>query len=216
MKIRIVIPLWKRPEVTEFCFTELLKVIKESKHEICVTCVISEESYKKVCEDFGFHWEWAENNPLGEKINTGIRESLYFQWDYLMTMNSDDVIDVKLIDEVYHPFFESKIPYFGVNRVTYVNFATKEARDFKYDYSVLGIAKCIRRDIVEQFKGDVYPPERNRGLDDGLMDRLMRSGVLPVMVDYPGQMCWDFKSETNIWPWEHFKNKGIAVEYVTK
>lgn len=216
MKIRVVIPVWKRPEVTKFCFSELVKVINSSKHEIAVICVISEESYKEVCEYFGFDWRWAENNPLGEKINAGVKQALEFDWDYLMTMNSDDVIDVKLIDEVYRSFFESKIPYFGVNRVTYVNFNTKEARDFKYDYSVLGIAKMIRRDIVELFDGNVYPPERNKGLDDGLMDRLIGEGVLPVMVDYPGQMCWDFKSETNIWPWEHFKDRGKAVEYVTK
>jgi len=24
----------------------------------------------------------------------------------------------------------------------------------------------------------------------------------------------DFKSETNIWPWEKFKDKGKVVEYV--
>ncbi len=211
-----MIPLWKRPEVTKFCFEKLVRMITESKHEISVLCVISEEEYKATCEEFGFRWIWAENDPLGEKINKGIKESLSDKYDYLMMMNSDDVIDVKLIDFYYQTFFDSKIPFFGINRVTYVNFSTLEARDFKYDYSVLGIGKCIRRDVVEQFKGEIYQGHRNKGLDDGMMDKLMCDGILPVMVEYIGQLAWDFKSETNIWPWSHFKDKGKEVDYVAK
>lgn len=211
MKIHVVIPLWKRPEVTKFCFDRFFK----SKHDVKVTCVISEDEYKKVCEDYGFDWVWAENNPLGDKINTGIKKALESEFDYLMMMNSDDVISSELIDKVYEPYYGK--PFFGINRVTYVNFKTNDALDFQYSFTVLGIGKMIRRDVVENaFKGRgwIYRPELNKCLDDTMMDGLIRhQNVFPAIVQYDGQLAWDFKSETNIWPWEHFKRKGKPVCY---
>lgn len=210
MKLRIVIPLWKRPHVTKYCFDALKRLIADSKHQLDVLCIISEPEYINVCEQYGFNWVAAPNDPLGEKINNGIRRALFYKWDYLMMMNSDNIIETKLIDEVYQPFFESLNPYFGVNRVTYVKFGTEEARDVTYEDSILGIAKCVRRDIVEKaFKevGYLYIPDRNRGLDDSMMDTLINMGVKRTFVKYEGQLAMDFKSEVNLWPWEHFKNE---------
>lgn len=215
MKIQVVIPLWKRPEVTKFCFDELLKMIAASKHEIRVLCVISESEYIKVCDSYGFNWIYADNNPLGDKINKGIRRALEFKgWDYLMMMNSDDVIKVKLIDDYYQLFFEKHEKFFGINTVTYVNFYTGEAREINYGYSILGIGKCVRRDVVEQMKGNLYPADLNKCLDDNMLDRMIQVKAFPKTVAYTGQLAMDFKSETNIWKWEHFKDKGKAVEYV--
>jgi len=213
LKIQIVIPLWKRPEVTKFCFGELQKMIAESKHEYNVLAVISEPEYINVCESFGFHWVAADNNPLGAKINKGIRHALQFKWDYLMMMNSDDVIKTELIDRYYEPFFEKREPFFGISTVTYVNFYTNEAVEYDYEYSVLGIGKCIRRDVVERMNGELYRPELNKCLDDTMMDRLLSIKVYPRMVRYKGMLAMDFKSETNIWPWEKFRDKGRKVCY---
>lgn len=213
MKIQIVIPLWKRPDVTKFCFGELKKLIAETKHEMKVLCVISEPEYIAVCQSFGFDWVAAPNNPLGGKINNGIKVALKSQWDYLMMMNSDDVIKVDLIDKYYDPFFESEEKFFGISSVTYVNFYTNEARQFDYGYSVLGIGKCIRRDVVEQMKGELYRYELNKCLDDTMMDRLIKIKVFPRMVRYEGILAMDFKSDVNIWPWEKFKDKGVPVCY---
>jgi len=212
LKIRIVIPTWKREAVTRFCFDELVKMIPKSKHEIKVTCAISEDSYRDICDEYGFEYVFVENDPLGKKINAGIKKALESEWDYLMMMNSDDVIDVSLLDEDYDQHLGKAL--FGVNRVTYVNFLTKEARDFTYSFSCLGIAKMIRRDVVEKAKGNLYRPELNRCLDDTMMDNLIHSqNILPVLVQYEGQKAWDFKSEVNIWSWDHFKNRGKEVCY---
>jgi hypothetical protein len=192
-------------------------MVKSDKHEIDVTCVISENEYIKVCEDYGFSWVWAENEPVGNKINAGIKNTLKHPYDYLMTMNSDDVIDKKLIDEVYEPFFESLNPYFGISRVTYVNFYTKEARDIEYMGSILGIGKCIRKDAIKKVfeeQGEIYRSDLSRGLDDTMMDNMVRSGFWPTSVPYDGQMAWDFKSEVNIHGWEKFENKGKEVCYI--
>jgi hypothetical protein len=217
VRIRILIPLWKRPEVTEFCFEGVKRLQAESKHEIEVSCVLSEPEFIEMCDRFKFNWVFAENLPLGNKMNQGIKSTLKFKYDYLMVMNSDNVIKTELIDEVYEPFFESLNPYFGIDKVTYVNWKTKEAREFAYEFSVLGIGKCLRRDVVEKaFKAlnEVYRTELNKCLDDTMIDNMTKISVYPTFVKYKGQLAMDFKSEVNIWPWERFKNKGVKVDYV--
>jgi hypothetical protein len=211
-----VIPLWKRPEVTELCFDGILQLMVDSKHDYSVVCAISEESYKSVCESYGFKWVWTENNPLGEKINTAIKTALSLEWDYLMMMNSDDVVKAELIDFYYQPFFDNLNPYFGVNKVTYVNFYTHEAVEYIYNFSVLGIAKCISRGTVKKMGGNLYEPKQNRCLDDTMLDRMMRAGAPPTIVQYDGMLAMDFKSDVNIWPWDKFKDKGKKVCYKRK
>lgn len=214
MRIQVVIPLWKRPEVTRFCFDELLNLMATTKHELRVLCVISESEYIPICDKYGFNWIYADNNPLGAKINKGLRRALEFKWDYLMMMNSDDVIKAELLDKYYDPFFESGEKFFGISKVTYVNFYTNEAREIDYGLSVLGIAKCIKREVVEQLKGELYPADLNKCLDDNMFDRMVQvARVFPKKVKYDGMLAMDFKSETNIWPWEKFKDKGKAVCY---
>jgi hypothetical protein len=211
LKIQIVIPLWKRPNVTQYCFDGLLKLIDESKHELKVLCVISELEYIPICESYGFEYVFSDNFPVGSKINNGIKAALNSEWDYLMMMNSDNVIRVELLDKYYDSFFESGEKFFGIDRVTYVNFGTTDAREVTYDYTILGIGKCIRRDVAEQLSGNLYRPELNKCLDNTMLDNLLRIKVFPRMVKYEGQLAMDFKSEVNIWPWEHFQNKGKAV-----
>jgi hypothetical protein len=213
VRIRILIPLWKRPEVTEFCFEGVKRLQAESKHEIEVSCVLSEPEFIEMCDRFKFNWVFSENLPLGNKMNQGIKSTLKFKYDYLMVMNSDNVIKTELIDEVYTPFFESLNPYFGIDKVTYVNWKTKEAKEIKYNMTVLGIGKMIHRSVVDKMRGDLYPPPLNRCLDNNMMDRLIAARVSPTFVQYEGMLAMDFKSEVNIWPWEQFANKGKTVCY---
>lgn len=217
MKIQIVIPLWKRPEVTKFCFTHLKKMIEElPQYQFKVLCVISELDYIRVCKSYGFEYYFHDNNPLGAKINEGIKYALESEWDYLMMMNSDNVIKSELIAKYYQAFFEKDELFFGIDRVTYVNFGTDDAVDINYGYSVLGIGKCLKREVVEKAfakLGQLYRPELNRCLDDTMLDNLIKIRVYPRMIRYEGQLAMDFKSEVNIHPWEKFKDKGTKVCY---
>lgn len=211
MKIQIVIPLWKRPEVTRFCFEQLQETIKAIPYDVNVLCVISEPEYSSMCDEFGFNYVFFSNHNVGEKINAGIRYAKnHYTWDYLMMMNSDSVVKPELF-KTYKPLIESSEKFFGVNRVTFVNFYTDEAVDFTYEFSIIGPAKMIHRSIVDQMGGNCYK-HLNRCLDDTLMDNILRvCKVGGKIVDYKGQLVYDIKSDVNIHPWEKFKN-GKKVE----
>jgi hypothetical protein len=214
MNIQIVIPIWKRPEVTKVCFDYLSSMIAMlPQHEFNVLCVISEPEYKEMCNRYGFDFVAYKNEPLGEKINFGIKTALERNtWDYLMTMNSDSVINPKLFFEYYDSLFDKD--FFGVSRVTYVNYYTDEAVDFEYHFSILGVARCMSRKMVERMfneLGEVYESSRNRGLDDSVLYNSRKLNILPHFVQYDGQLVYDIKSDVNIHPWEKFAERGIKV-----
>jgi hypothetical protein len=194
-----------------FCLRELKKLIEQIEYDVNVLCVVSEPEYVHAIELLGFNTLAYKNDTVGEKINAGIKYALdFYEWDYLMVMNSDSVIKKELFD-FYKPYFESENLFFGVNKVTFVNWKTKEAKDFVYEFSILGVGKCIHRSVAEKLGGNLYE-HQNRCLDDTLMDRLMKIGVGGTMVQYEGQLVYDIKSETNIHPWENFENRGKTVE----
>lgn len=211
MKIRIVIPCWKRPEITKFCFGELKKLQQISRHTLDVLCIISEDDYIPICESLGFDWLMYKNNPLGEKINAGIKKSLDYKWDYLMTMNSDSVIREELFD-FYEEYFKRDEKYFGVDTVYFLDSKSGECRKYLYNFTILGVAKCIRRDVVESMKGNLYRNDLNSCLDNTMMDNMIKAGAYPKIVKYKGQLVFDVKSEVNIWPFSHFEKKGEKVE----
>jgi hypothetical protein len=215
MTIQVVIPIWKRPEVTKLCFDYLQSMITMlPQHKFKVLCVISEPEYVEVCDAYGFEVVAFKNDPLGEKINSGIKHALEGHWDYLMTMNSDSVVNPKLFFDYYDELF-GKVDFFGVSRVTYVNYYTDEAVDFEYHFSLLGVARCMSRALVERFfaeLGCVYEPFRNKGLDDSVLSNSRKLNVKPTFVNYAGQLVYDIKSDVNIHPWEKFADKGVKVE----
>lgn len=218
MKLRCIIPIWKRPEVTLMCLKEMKRLQSQSKHEIAVTCIISEPEWIDVCNKLGFDYFPYKNDPLGEKLNAGIQSVMDEEFDYLMVMNSDSMVSVKLIDDVY----DYTKPYFGINRIHFANYYTGEVKEFEYEFfTVLGVAKMIRKDVIEQ-AGVIYDSFRNKGLDDSTIDNLSRIGVYPHAVKYEGALAVDIKSDVNIWSWEHFeqkeefkKAKSLRVEDLT-
>lgn len=215
MKLQVIIPLWKRPHITKICFDNLKKLISEIEHEVSVLCIISEPEYIMMCNEYGFNWVFAANDPLGKKLNTGIRYALdKYKFDYLMTMNSDSVIDSKLFKKYYDDLFFKK-DFFGVSRVTFINSKTWDAVDYNYGLSILGVGKCIKRELVKKAfdeLGQLYRPDANRGLDDGMFDNLIKVKASPYIVEYEGQLVYDVKSDVNIHPFEKFEKRGLKVE----
>lgn len=214
MKIQVIIPIWKRPEVTKLCFDYLRELISSISYDVNVLCVISEPEYKEICDNYGFNHLTFSNDNLGDKINAGIKYSLiHYKYDYLMMMNSDSIIKPELF-EVYKPYLEKQEKFFGVNKVTFVNFYTDEAKDYLYQFSIIGPAKMVHRSVVEQMGGSLYKP-LNKCLDDSMMDNL-RPFAAGKIVEYEGQLVYDIKSDVNIHPWEKFDGKKVENELCSK
>ena len=196
--IMILLPIWKREKITDICLSNLKRL--QGKYKFDVLCVVSEQWAKVKAFEYGFKYIEDDNFPVGNKMNTGIEEALRFDWDYLMNLGSDDIIDERLF-ELYKPYIEEKRQCFGVTKVTFVNSKNKDVK--RYDYKhLIGAGRMIRRDIVEKYM-PLYPL-KDKCLDDGSAKKMFGTQFTEIQ-NTEDDLIVDIKSDDNIWDFDFFE-----------
>jgi len=150
INILILIPVWKRPAILEICFAGLqrLKKYNPGAYKVDALAIVSEEEAEGLCKRYKIPYTFFENEPLGRKKNFGLSEALKNnKWDYLMELNSDDVIWSELLDE-YHQAIEANEPYIGLKNFCSLDSPTLQMRQHLTD-TVYGIGRMYRRDVIE-------------------------------------------------------------------
>jgi len=203
--ILILLPIWKREKITELCLSNLKRLQKDNNFE--VLCVVSEQWAKIKAFEYGFKHIQAENFPVGNKMNIGIKEALRFEWDYLMNLGSDDIIDERLF-ELYKPYIEEKRECFGITKCTFVDSRSKEVKRFDYKH-LIGAGRMIRRDIVKKYI-PLYPL-KDKCLDDGSA-RNMFGVQFSEIQDTEDDLVVDIKSNENIWSFDFFESDKEGFE----
>jgi len=145
-KILIIIPVWKRPEITEICFSGLDR-LRAHRDNIEVLAVISENDYESRCKKHGIAYTFFENQPLGAKKNHGLKIALKQDWDYLMELNSDDVIKNELLD-IYDTMTDD---YLALRNFCFMDSNTLELRQIE-SKTAYGIGRRYSRRAVEACK----------------------------------------------------------------
>ena len=144
-KILILIPVWKRPEITKICFNGLDRL--REHRSLDVLAVISEVEYIDLCNDHKVDHTFFENQPLGRKKNHGLKVALESDWDYLIEINSDDLISNKLID-IYDSCTDD---YLALRNFCFVDSVTLEVRQVE-SATAYGIGRRYSRKAVEACK----------------------------------------------------------------
>ena len=95
MKALIWMMVWKRPEVTELTYKGISRIRQElEKYGIDseVLIISSEPSHTENAKSKGFHVFETENKPLGTKYHNGMKHALEYEWDYIFTMDSNNLV----------------------------------------------------------------------------------------------------------------------------
>jgi hypothetical protein len=134
MKILIYIPVWKRREITELCYKSLKRTILNAPKDFSfvVLIVASNDDDAELAAKHGFEVFRCENMPLGRKFNQGLEYGLSIgNWDYLMQLNSDDVLSTDFWG-VFADHFAQRQFFFGIDRVYFYDSDTRDMREFQY------------------------------------------------------------------------------------
>ena len=84
--------------------------------------------------------------------------------EYVLILGDDDFISAELLD-LYIPYMEKGIPYFGVDSITFCDTATRSASIFRYDRSrLVGAGRCIAKWVLDKY-GYHYPIEYSKNVD---------------------------------------------------
>jgi len=206
MKILALCPFWQRPEITKY-FVQSFKRLQE-KVDIELLCVLSKDDpyYKENMKLLkGFHLCEYKNFPVGEKMDAGINFAIdNFDFDYLMNIGSDDIIDSKLFD-LYKPYFEKGCLMFGVVTVYFYELYYKNLYFVRQidDSFPHGGCRMIHRSIIEKVlkSGVFYDHIFNSGLDTASTLRIMRlTDVIPEVIRTKNTYIMSVKTLVNINP----------------
>ena len=210
--ILIYTALWKRPEITKICFEGIkrLQDYDRTRFNIKVLCVVSSDSDKHLCNDYGFNYCTADNKPLGKKWNTGLRFALdNLNWEYLIQIGSDDLLDGHLL-ESYELVMQKGWHHAGVRDLYFVE--PTERKAIKYTYSsrflrLIGAGRIFSRTALDT----TYPlwdDNLNKSLDHSSENRLILAGYPPYFIETDEPRVIDIKSVVNIWPYSHIEDGG--------
>ena len=220
MNILAFVPCWGRPEIFEemakrLHFPEWMNVTKMA--------IISPEDptcniLHKIATREGFtinHYE--ENFPVGRKMNNALKYALFIdkKWDYIMGINSDDIIDPEYYNEV-RPYLEKGYPMIGMDSIIAYDMINKRGMKLTLDEAtssggclMWGGGRFISRDAIERTfskLGYVYQDDLNSGLDTSSQNNIFQNVTfqLPPIVIH-GCYLLDMKTEWNINPYHSMR-----------
>jgi hypothetical protein len=192
MKLLFFIPVWKRPEITEICFMGIKRLQAQGVHEVIPFAVISEESMKPLCDKYNVQYCFYKNLPLGEKKNYGVSQLLKKDFDYMVELGSDDLLKNEFLD--FYPWDKHVM---GLNDFIIINSETGACRRLSSNISSFGTGLAIRKDVIEKC-GDLWHPEKNRGMDRSVCYTLAKNGFMEHRFSRSEPLSIDIKSEVNL------------------
>ena len=226
MKIKALITLWKRPEITRICFEGVNRLKQFGVEPICI---YSDKENEALVKEYGFEGYYHDNLPLGRKNNFGLKKALESEWDYFTQIGSDDLISNKLF-EIYQPYFDQKELAFGVTKVHYYDINSGRAAEGVSSYP-FGCARMIHRSVFTDYKvrckvrflesaaGKDFVTEKGKVmlLNPSAARRFVKSNLCEIIGEEEDnrQMWADDISRTLDFDSEFFLNtKGITVQRI--
>lgn len=193
-----LIPLWERPEITRIC----LNNIKRFGHGIL--CIVSTHEDANLCNELGVNYLWHENQPLGKKWNYGLFMSQKMEWDYLITLGSDDIVKESLFDW----YAKSNQDVMIMDKIHFID--VNDGRANIVTRARIGAGRRISRRAIDRCNYKLWTDGRNKSLDMDSNGALNRAGFATVESNTNPHIL-GLKSDTNIWGFNHVAKHGAYI-----
>lgn len=149
LRILFFIPVWQRLQITEVCYKGLKRIIEHvgERAQCDVLIVQSEDEHEELAKRYGFKSTHVNNHPLGDKFNKGMIAALKLKWDYVVQLNSDDLLSNDLID-LFIGLMNEGHKFASIEKLYIYDTKTHEAQEFHYTLNGCGI-RMISREAIE-------------------------------------------------------------------
>lgn len=257
-KIVIYTCLWQRPLLTEFVLDHYvsLKPMLFQTHDIHLDVfTVGSEGEKSAAIAAKFNASYVEhqNQPLGAKHNFGLsvlRKKIP-DVDAVVIIGSDDILNHQYFVTVKDLMTRKSQPMHmvGLKDLFFYDLGTKELVYTRGYRSVttevaatIGLGRALSKNLLDCIDWFLWDPERNHGLDQSTVRRLLRNVIgvdyvsTAVLGKENGIVAIDIKTDsvggTNIWAFdkvlkavgkggrlyefEHFQSDGALSEFLGK
>lgn len=153
------------------------------------------------------------NRPLGRKCNVALKRAAQEGADWIVWIGSDDWVHPDVFDPL--PYQDTDVPaiQYG-HRLAIVDLRTGLLRLCESPSKYGAIPWIVPRRMLERSRFEPVAPTLNRGLDGALVRgiRLSRAELRWRPHNPHGLRCVDFKTDTNITPYERLAIHGVRPE----
>ena len=190
--IAVIVPYYKREELTTLCFKQLERQSKKFGFTVFVCGDGNVEVPKsfKVVE--------CDNNPLGNKNNTLLQATKGF--DAVTIIGSDDFVSDSVF-ELFNSLDLSKEVYYGFDNFhVYSVWHDKLGTDSSYCKSrnTIGVGRLWTKPTLKKMNYTLWTKTKNIGLDTDSKNRMLSNGIEEVKLSYDGYFILDVKQDYNI------------------
>ncbi len=170
-----------------------------------ILCIVSRTEDAELCNLLGVDYVWHPNEQLGAKWNFGLSKSRDLEWDFLVTLGSDDIIKESLF-EYYeaHPDHDVLI----TDKIHFIDIPSGRATILLR--ARIGAGRRISRKAIEKCNFKLWTDEKNKSLDMDSNTRLSKAGFVTSETRTISHIC-GLKSATNIWSYDHIERHGNSV-----
>ena len=218
MKILMVVPVYKRPEIVRAAYDSIKRLPVERLFIVSSEDKFLKQNIKTLKADTIVEYS---NSMLGMKHNAGIKYALdNIEFDYMMNNGSDDLVCPTLLD-LYKPYMEVEEKFFGIDSCYFFDTLTGNTvyiTNYNEGHPIGG-GRMIHRSVIEQMyaKGlPLYSNSRMSGLDNNSQSRIVKNlGIKPITLPVNGYpYIVDLKSGTNINHFNFYRNKPLTPRSV--
>jgi len=171
--ILVMTPFWKRPEIVR----EYIKSLERLPVKLLAILSPEDPYYYEIMDMLpeGSYVVSVPNKPFGAKKNAGAKFAMSLEWDYMLELNSDSIVNPILM-EVYKAYVDAGTLFFGLSNLYVVDYKTKETL-FIPEYNsgmTFGAGRMIHRSL---FSERMWTDELNEGMDDNMRGKLEEMGI---------------------------------------
>ena len=190
-KLAVILPFWKRPEVTKLCFERL----EAQRLKFGFDVFVSGDDDSIVPK--GWSFLNVNNLPLGNKLNTLI--SCTKDYDGVIILGSDDFISDSIF-ELYQTIDCKRLAFYGFDDCHVYDAWNKQLKHGIAwgKENTVGVARLWTKPTLKRMEYELYQPNRNSGLDSNSKANMLSKGIEEIRLSYEGHFMVDVKCEDNI------------------
>lgn len=174
----ILIPVWKRHEILQYCMNKLKKMNLQKN----IIYIVSNREDLNIVKKNGFNFCLSVNKPLGFKFNTMIKLVKNLDCKYFMILGSDDFIEKDYISKSLNLI--DKYDVIGTN--TQIIHIKKDIykRSYNGHYNrTFGSGRIYTKEMAEKLNYDFFDENINHSLDRSITIRMDRNNLKMGIVD---------------------------------
>jgi hypothetical protein len=183
MELAVIIPIYKRHDLTELCFEHLSNQQKKYGFSVFITGSEGEVS-ENLARKYGYEYLEVANNPVSEKFNAAL--SMAKGFDGVVVIGSDDFLSDDAFD-IYYVQDISKPMIVGSSKINFYSTQYKELRELSHVNSItetIGAGRLYTKAMLERVNWRLWPRNQNNGLDTAATHKCVAAGGYEVVRDF--------------------------------